>query len=38
MYIYEKENVMILIPNIANCCNNKPRYKTAGGCIWKFVE
>ncbi len=22
---------------INNCCNNKPRYKTAGGFIWKFA-
>ena len=22
--------------NIDNCCKNKPRYKTAGGFIWKF--
>ena len=23
--------------NIINCCNNKPKYKTAGGSIWKFA-
>lgn len=23
--------------NIDSCCKNKPKYKTAGGYIWKFV-
>lgn len=28
----------ILHNNIYLCCNNKPRYKTAGGFVWKFAD
>ena len=32
------KNLGISSSNIVRCCNNVPRYKTAGGFIWKYDE